>query len=56
MTRTYRGYEIRTYETMGIGRGTYYEIWKNDMMWGFTASEVDAEIMIDQMIERGRAR
>lgn len=50
--KNYKGYEIRTYETMGINKGTYFEIWKYEQMWGFTANEFDAEIMIDRMIEK----
>lgn len=52
MTKNYRGYEIKTYETMGIGCGTYYEVWKDGRMWGFASNELDAEIMIDRMVER----
>ena len=52
MTKNYRGYEIRTYETMGIGMGTYYEVWKDGEMWGFASNLQDAEIMIDRMIEK----
>ncbi len=51
MTTNYRGYEIRTYETKGIGLGAYYEVWKDGQMWGFAGNEADAEIMIDRMIE-----
>ena len=52
MTKNYRGYEIRTYKTKGIGMGSYYEVWKNGQMWGFASNEDDAEILIDCMIER----
>ena len=53
MTKNYRGYEIRTYETMGIGKGPYYEIWKDGQMWGFSSKLDDAKIMIDRMIREG---
>ena len=52
MTKNYRGYEIRTYETMGIGKGTCFEVWRDGQMWGFASNELDAEIMIDRMIEK----
>lgn len=52
MTENYRGYEIRTYETMGIGCGTYYEAWKDGIMWGFAADFRSIQIMIDRMIGR----
>lgn len=52
MKKNYRGYEIRTYETKGIGMGNYYEVWKDGQMCGFASNETDAEIMVDRMIER----
>ena len=52
MTKAYRGYELRTYETMGIGMGTYYEVWKDGEMQGFASNLEDAEIMIDRMIKK----
>ena len=48
----YRGYGLRRYETMGNGK-TYFEVWKDGVMWGFALRREDAEIMIDRMIEEG---
>lgn len=47
----YKGYEIKPYKTMGNDK-IYYEVWKNNTMWGFAARQDDAEIMIDRMIAK----
>ena len=49
--REYMGYELRWFETKGNGIN-YCEVWKDGTMWGFASSEVDAEIMVDRMIEK----
>lgn len=50
--KNYRGYEIKKCETMDAGKRSYCEIWKDGNMWGFTSDAIDAEIMIDRMIEK----
>lgn len=52
---TYRGYEIKKDDTMGNGK-KYYEVWKAETMWGFTATLQDAEIMIDRKIAKEEKR
>ena len=50
--KNYRGYQIKKYETCGINRGWYFEVWKDDSMWGFASNLADAEIMIDRMLDK----
>lgn len=53
MTKNYRGYEIITNETMGIGEGEYFEIWKDGTLWGFCKDEKGIDQLID-LIEKDR--
>ena len=45
-----RGYEIRTFETLGTGKGEYFEVWKDGILWGFAKRIEDAEQMIKDNI------
>ena len=51
--REYRGYEITVNETMGIGEGPYFEIWKDGTLWGFCKKEGALDSLID-LIEKDR--
>lgn len=51
--REYRGYEITVNETMGIGEGPYFEIWKDGTLWGFCKKEEALDSLID-LIEKDR--
>lgn len=55
MTKNYRGYEIRKEETMGIGCGEYFEIWKDGTLWGFCKDEDAIDSLIDQIEKEARA-
>lgn len=47
--RKYRGYEIRTVKA---ARRNYFELWKDGQTWGFTDNYLDAEILIDRILDR----
>lgn len=46
---SYKGYDIRIYETMGIGQGMFFEAWKDNSMMFFASTVEAIEALIDSL-------
>lgn len=47
---SYRGYEIKRYETVGDGR-LFYEAWKDGILWAFAIKLDGLKELVDGLIK-----
>lgn len=54
MKNTNKKYEIKEYETLGIEKGTYYEVWVDGRMEGFAGTREGAERIAESILKANR--